>query len=155
MNKHSDLSRETRFRIESRLEDIRFMRLTIGISEDIKSKIINDFTYEQMLEVQSDLNEWKWNNLLGEAPEGFDTLSVYEVKWYKDTLLYRKLFKNRTKSDYTSPIREFVECFLTKRDMIYYRDVIKYKNMTEEEFEKFWIQYCFSERVSIAINITL
>lgn len=131
------------------------MRLTIGISEDIKSKIINDFTYEQMLEVQSNLNEWKWNNLLGEAPEGFDTLSAYEVKWYKDTLLYRKLFKNRTNSDYTRPIRGFVECFFTKRDMLYYRNVIKYKNMTEEEFEKFWIQYCLSERASIAINITL
>ena len=131
------------------------MRLTIGISEDIKSKIINDFTYEQMLEVQSDLNEWKWNNLLGEAPEGFDTLPAYEVKWYKDTLLYRKLFKNRTKSDYTRPIREFINGFISERDRLHYHNVVKYKNMTEEEFKKFWIEYCLRERMSITINITL
>lgn len=131
------------------------MQLTIGISEDIKNKIINDFTYEQMIEVESDLNEWKWNSLLGEAPKGFDTLPDYESKWYKRTLLYRKLFKNRTKSDYVCPIAEFISDFITERDRMHYYNVIKHKKMTEKEFEKFWIKYCFRERVSIRINISL
>ena len=131
------------------------MQLTIGISEDIKNKIINDLTYEQMIKVESDLNEWKWNSLLGEAPEGFDMLPDYESNWYKRTLLYRKLFKSKTKSDYIRPIREFIDGFITERDRLYYHNVIKHKNMTEEEFEKFWIEYCLRERVSIGININL
>ena len=131
------------------------MTLTIGISEDIKNKIINDLTYEQMVEVESDLNEGKWNSLLGEAPEDFDTLPDYESKWYKRTLLYRKLFKSRTKSDYINPIRDYVSGFITERDRMHYYNVIKHKNMTEKEFEKFWINYCFRERVCIAININL
>lgn len=131
------------------------MQLTIGISEDIKNKIINDLTYDQMVEVESDLNEWKWNSLLGEAPEGFDMLPDYESKWYKCTWMYRKMFKNRTKSDYTRPIREFISGFITERDRLYYHNVVKHKNMTEKEFEKFWISHCLRERVSIAININL
>ena len=131
------------------------MQLTIGISEDIKNKIINDLTYEQMIEVESDLNEWKWNSLLGEAPDGFDMLQDYESKWYKRTLLYRKLFKNRTKGDYISPIRDYVSGFITERDRMYYYNFIKHTNMTEKEFEKFWIRYCLRERLSIGINIYL
>lgn len=131
------------------------MTLTIGISENVKNRIINDLTYEQMVEVESDLNEWKWNHLLGEVPEGFDTLPVYESKWYKRTLLYRKLFKNRTKSDYINPIRDYVSGFIMERDRMYYYNVIKHKNMTEKEFEKFWIKYCLRERVSIRVNINL
>lgn len=131
------------------------MQFTIGISEDIKNRIINDLTYEQMIEVESDLNEWKWNSLLGEVPEGFDTLPVYESKWYKRTLLYRKLFKNRAKSDYINPIRDYIGGFITERDRIHYHNVVKYKNMSEGEFEKFWIKYCLRERVSIRININL
>ena len=131
------------------------MKLTIEISENIKNRILNDLTYEQMVEVASDLNEWKWNNLLGEAPEGFNTLPDYEGKWYKRTWLYRKLFKNRTKSDYTRPIREFINGFISERDRLHYHNVVKYKNMTEEEFKKFWIEYCLRGMASIAINITL
>lgn len=131
------------------------MQLSIGISEDIKNKIINDLTYDQMIEVESDLNEWKWNSLLGESPKGFDTLPDYESKWYKRTLLYRKLFKSRTKSDYIRPIREFVAGFITDRDRLYYHNVIKHKNMSEVEFEKFWIKYCLRERVSIGISLNL
>ena len=131
------------------------MSLTIGIREDIKNRIINDLTYEQMIEVESDLNEWKWNSLLGEAPKGFDTLPDYESKWYKRTLLYRKLFKNRTKSDYTRPIRDFISGFITERDRLYYHNVAKHKNMSKGEFEEFWINYCLRERVSIGISIYL
>ena len=131
------------------------MQLTIGISEDIKNRIINDLTYEQMVEVESDLNELKWNSLLGEAPDGFDMLQDYESKWYKRTLLYRKLFKSRTKSDYINPIRDYVSGFITERDRMHYHNVIKHENMTEKEFEKFWIRYCLRERVSIGINISL
>lgn len=131
------------------------MQLTIGISEDIKNKIINDLTYEQMIEVESDLNEWKWNSLLGEAPEGFDTLPDYEGKWYKRTLLYRKLYTHRTKSDYIRPIREFINGFISEKDRLYYHNVIKHTNMSDREFEKFWINHCLRNRVSIGININL
>ena len=33
-----------------------------------------DLIYEQMVEIKSTLNEWKWNNYLVQTPEGFDTL---------------------------------------------------------------------------------
>lgn len=102
--------------------------------EKYKQRIIT-LTYQQMLEVSHDLNEWKWNNLLGDKPDNWDNMRCWKIgKWYQ-----RLFNRSVTKHDYVHPIRKFIGKFVSEKDELHYHNVIVNKSMTEEEFEKFWI----------------
>lgn len=121
------------------------MKQMFCISNEMKNKILN-FSYEQMLEVEHDLNEWKWNDLLGDKPEGFDELHNYPHTWYQERYWYKKLFNYKTKHDYVHPIRKYILQFTNVRDELYYHNVIVRKTMNEDEFQKFWIDSCLNHR---------
>ena len=106
------------------------------ISEEIKDRI-DKLSYDQKLEVECDLNCWKWNPLLGDKPHNFDLLQNYNDK----NIFYKLLSKNKTryKYDYTHPIRKYLDKFIDEKDSLHYWNVIKRKSMTEMEFELFWI----------------
>lgn len=95
----------------------------------MKNKILN-FSYEQMLEVEHDLNEWKWNDLLGDKPKGFDELPDYPFTWYQECNWYKKLFNHRTKYDYVHPIRKYITHFTNEME-----DIIESNRLKKEAVE--------------------
>lgn len=121
------------------------MKRKCKVSNDMKNKILA-LTYEQMIEVEHDLNEWEWNDLLGDKPEKFDELPNYPHTWYQKRFWCKKLFNFRTKYDYTHQIRKYIRQFTNVRDELYYHNVIVRKTMNEDEFQKFWIDSCLNHR---------
>lgn len=49
--------------------------------EDVFTKIINLST-EELCEVYYNLNGYRWDDRIGEKPEGFDDLPTWRNKWY-------------------------------------------------------------------------
>ena len=54
------------------------------------------FTNEQLWEIYSDANGYRWNPLLGDKPDGFDELPISKRWW--------QFWIKRTKRTYTSPV---------------------------------------------------
>ena len=54
------------------------------------------FTNDQLWEIYSDANGYRWNPLLGDKPDGFDELPV-DKRWWQ-------FWIKRTKRMYTSPV---------------------------------------------------
>lgn len=105
----------------------------VAISKKMQQRILS-CTREQQLQIAHDLNRWKWNDLLGEKPEGFDNLPRWNSK------LIHKLTKRRNKHDIVCLIRLFIEKMFSDKELLYYHNV-KCNGMTKEEFERFWQEY--------------
>lgn len=103
------------------------------LSKEIQQRILS-CTREQMLQIHADLNEWRWNNLLGEKPEGYDNLPTWNTK------LIHKIFKRKNKDDIVAPIIRLINKNFTEREILHYYWVNRWKQ-SEEYFEKAYGKY--------------
>ncbi len=103
------------------------------LDQDIRQKI-DLCTRDQLLHIHHDLNEWKWNDLLGDKPDDFDILPCRNYKWI------HKFFKRKNQYDITHPIMMYISGMFSKKELLYYHNV-ECNGMTEEEFDKFWRKY--------------
>lgn len=99
--------------------------------EDVFTKIINLST-EELCEVYYNLNGYRWDDRIGEKPEGFDDLPTWRNKWY------HRFTRKTTKRDYVEPMLMIVKDTLPEKDYSHWLNVKKYKLMTNEQFERFW-----------------
>ncbi|MEG1205183.1 MAG: hypothetical protein RSD74_02000 [Angelakisella sp.] len=52
----------------------------------------------ELVEIYYKLNSWQWDERLGEKPDGWEMLPMYNCK------LIHKIMKRRTRSDYITPL---------------------------------------------------
>lgn len=98
--------------------------------------LIDTFDKQTMLEVRSKLNNWKWDNRLGNMPANWETLA-----WYNHDDDYENLLKRRiTKSSYIDPIIEHIEKYVTLKEILKYHHLFNL-HKTETEFEEWWHLY--------------
>lgn len=56
----------------------------------------------ELVEVYYKLNSWQWDERLGEKPDGWDLLPLYNCK------LIHKIMKRKTRNDYVTPLFKLV-----------------------------------------------
>ncbi len=105
----------------------------LRIDQEIRKKI-DLCTREQLLQIRHDLNDWKWNDLLGQKPEGFDDLPYSNTKWL------HKLVKRKNKYDIVHPIIMYISGMFSEKELLHYHNVVC-NGMSEEEFGRFWRGY--------------
>lgn len=86
------------------------------------------------MQKEHDLNERKWNDLLGSKPDDFDDLPYWNSK------LRHKLQRRKTKSDIIRPLRKYICGMLSEKELLHYHNVICL-GKTEDEFDRFWREY--------------
>ena len=105
----------------------------LKIEQRIKDKI-DLCTREQLLQIEHDLNEWKWNDLLGEKPNDFDNLPYWNFKWL------HRLSRRKNKHDIVHPIIMYISGMFSKKELLHYHNVVC-NGMSEAEFDRFWNGY--------------
>ena len=98
---------------------------------DLRKKL-EAYSIEELCEIYCNLNSYKWDDRIGEKPEGFDELPKRRFKWWHT--FTRKV----TKEDIVEPYFYFVKSMIPEREISYYWNVVKHKTMSKKEFEIFW-----------------
>lgn len=116
----------------------------LKINQEIRQKI-KLCTREQLLQIHYDLNEWRWNDLLGEKPDDFDNLPYLNYK------LIHRLIRRKNKYDIIHPISVYICGMFSKKELLHYYSVICC-GMTEAKFDKFWREhelrrYCYENNI--------
>ena len=93
---------------------------------------LNSLTTEELCEIYYNLNCFRWDDRIGEKPDGFDDLPRNRFKWY------HRFTRKTTKRDYVEPMLMIVKDILPEKDYSHWLNVKKYKMMTNEQFERFW-----------------
>lgn len=105
----------------------------LRIDQEIRENI-GLCTREQLLQIRHDLNDWKWNDLLGQKPKGFDDLPYSNTKWL------HKLVKRKNKYDIVHPIIMYISGMFSEKELLHYHNVVC-NGMLEDEFDKFWCEH--------------
>ena len=93
---------------------------------------LNSLTTDELCEIYYNLNGFRWDDRIGEKPDGFDNLPTRRYK------LYHIFTRRTTKKDYVEPMFMIVKDILPEEDYMHWLNVKKYKMMTNEQFERFW-----------------
>ncbi len=91
----------------------------------------------ELMSIWEDANVYEWNGLLGEKPEGFDSLPVRKHWW--------QFWIKRTKSDYTAPVWIVVGSLLkisVKKENCLYKKLKEEYLPTPMEKFRFMLIYC-------------
>ena len=99
---------------------------------------LNNFTVEQLCEIESILSGWEWDERLGKRPKGW-----YRIpKYYRDPFRER-FFQTRFKINY--PIVQQIEKRIGKKKILEYHWMHNL-GRTKEEFEN-WYEIQVANRV--------
>lgn len=112
--------------------------------KEVLCKIL-ELSMEELCEVYDSVNSWKWDERLGEMPENFESLPVYNTKWY------HKLFKRKTRYDYVHPICEVIRMIAGDKELLRYHHIHNL-NSTNEEFEKFWNRWELEKATGLVLQ---
>lgn len=85
-------------------------------------------TTREICEIHDNINNWKWDKRLGEAPDGF-----YELRCFS------KKRKEITKDTYIQPIMQEIHRRVSDYELYKYHHLCRL-NRTEEEFERWWLE---------------
>lgn len=95
-------------------------------------KDISNYSNEEICEMIDNLNNWNWDERVGEKPEGFDQMPWYNVHWW------HRLIKRKTRQDYIRPAMGYLQQRVTMKEFYFFINVTHSKRMTSEQFEKWW-----------------
>lgn len=95
-------------------------------------KDVSNYSNEEICEMIYNLNNWNWDERVGEKPEGFDQMPWYNIYWW------HKLKKRKTRKDYIQPAMGYLQQRVTMKEFYFFANVTHGKRMTSEQFEKWW-----------------
>lgn len=95
-------------------------------------KDVSNYSNEEICEMIDNLNDWNWDERVGEKPDGFDQMPWYNIHWW------HRLIKRKTKHDYIQPAMRYLQKRVTMKEFYFFANVTRSKRMTSEQFEKWW-----------------
>lgn len=90
------------------------------------------FTKHELLEINSKLNRWEWDDRLGIKPDNFDNMPDFLLTKH-DSII--------SKRDILEPIRMEIKKHVTEKETMHYHNVEDTQNpfrMTQKQFKKYW-----------------
>lgn len=89
------------------------------------------FSAQELIEIAHALNQWEWDERLGEKPSGWDALPPYQ----------RKRLFGRRKDRYSiiTPIMREIDQYIPSYYALRYHHQVTFGS-TQEEFDKWWIR---------------
>lgn len=89
-------------------------------------RILYQYSNDELCEIYNNLNHWKWDERLGEIPNGFYDLPNFLKRPYGEC-----------KQRYISPFMREIERVVSQHDLLRYHHICNLER-TEEEFEQWW-----------------
>lgn len=102
------------------------------MKNQIKFNDVSKYSNEEICEMIYNLNIWKWDDRVGDKPDGFDQMPLYNRHWW------HKLMRRETRIDYINPAMSYLQKRVSMREFYFFANVTRSKRMTSEEFEKWW-----------------
>jgi len=99
---------------------------------------LNKVPENEWMSIYDNLNDWTWDDRLGEKPDDWDTMrhvKYRKILWH--TSFYFVNHKARTLCNIICPIQDYVESCVGKKAILRYHHIHNL-GRTNQEFEDWW-----------------
>lgn len=92
---------------------------------------LKSFSQDELCEIYHNVNEWRWDDRLGDKPEGFDSLPDFNWR------LRHKIARRKTKEEIIGPVFREIKKLVPEKELLRHHHIVNL-GRTNEEFEKWW-----------------